>query len=144
MLTFLCLREREACCVRMDIAEFDYHLPPERIAQTPVEPRDSSRLLVVHRDTQTFEHRVFGEIGEYLRVGDLLVANESRVLPARLRGEKADSGGQVELLLLAVRNDIGPDTWEALVRPGRRIHQGQRLTFGQGALVAEVLDRTAS
>jgi S-adenosylmethionine:tRNA ribosyltransferase-isomerase len=128
----------------MDISEFDYHLPPGRIAQTPVEPRDSSRLLVVHRETGTFEHRVFGEIGEYLRAGDLLVANESRVLPARLHGEKEGSGGQVELLLLAVRNDVGQDTWEALVRPGRRIREGQRLIFGQGALVAEVLGRTPS
>ncbi len=128
----------------MDISDFDYILPPGRIAQTPVEPRDSSRLLVVHRDSGTFEHRVFGEIGEYLRAGDLLVANESRVLPARLLGEKEGSGGKVELLLLAVRNDLGPDTWEALVRPGRRIQETQQVTFGRGALRAEVLDRTPS
>ena len=126
----------------MDIAEFDYTLPPERIAQTPVEPRDSSRLLVLHRDTGAIEHRVFREIGEYLRPGDLLVANQSRVLPARLRGAKEGSGGSIELLLLAVRADLGPDTWEALVRPGRRVREGQRLTFGGGELVAEVLDRT--
>lgn len=128
----------------MNIAEFDYHLPPERIAQTPAEPRDSSRLLVVHRERGTLEHRVFRDIGDYLRPGDLLVANQSRVIPARLRGVKEGSGGQVELLLLAVRGDIGPDTWEGLVRPGRRIHEGQRLTFGDGVLVAEVLARTPS
>jgi S-adenosylmethionine:tRNA ribosyltransferase-isomerase len=128
----------------MRIADFDYHLPPERIAQVPVEPRDSSRLLVVHRDTGALEHRIFGDIGEYLRFGDLLVANQSRVLPARLRGVKADSGGRVELLLLAVRSDVGPDHWEALVRPGRRIHEGQRLSFGDGALTADVLARTPS
>jgi S-adenosylmethionine:tRNA ribosyltransferase-isomerase len=128
----------------MQIADFDYDLPVERIAQTPLEPRDSSRLLVVHRASGRLEHRVFRDIGEYLRPGDLLVANESRVLPARLRGVKAGSGGQAELLLLAVRGDLGPDTWEALVRPGRRVHAGQQLVFGEGALTAEVGERTAA
>ncbi len=128
----------------MDIADFEYTLPPERIAQTPVEPRDSSRLLVLHRDTGIMEHRIFCEIGEYLRPGDLLVANQSRVLPARLRGVKEGSGGAVELLLLAVRADLGPETWEALVRPGKRVHEGQRLIFGGGELAAEVLESTGS
>jgi len=130
--------------IAMNIADFDYNLSPERIAQTPAEPRDSSRLLVVHRDTGGLEHRIFREIGNYLRPGDLLVANQSRVIPARLRGAKEGTGGRVELLLLAVRGDLGPDTWEALVRPGRRMHEGQRLLFGDGALVAEVLERTPS
>jgi S-adenosylmethionine:tRNA ribosyltransferase-isomerase len=121
---------------------FDYALPPELIAQTPIEPRDASRLLVVHRDTGALEHRAFRDIGAYLRPGDLLVANRSRVIPARLRGVKVPSGGAVELLLLAVRADRGPDHWEALVRPGRRMHLGQRLTFGNGALLAEILERT--
>src|SRR6185312_2463873 len=116
----------------MTIDDFDYRLPPELIAQTPVEPRDSSRLLVIHRDSGTLEHRSFRDIGEYLRPGDLLVANQSRVLPARLHGVKEGSGGQVEVLLLAVRADKGVDTWEALVRPGRRIRAGQRLIFGDG------------
>jgi S-adenosylmethionine:tRNA ribosyltransferase-isomerase len=128
----------------MDIADFDYILPPERIAQTPVEPRDSSRLLVLHRDTSAVEHRIFREIGEYLHPGDLLVANQSRVLPARLHGVKEGSGGAVELLLLAVRADLGPDTWEALVRPGKRIHEGQRLIFGGGELMADVVERAES
>jgi S-adenosylmethionine:tRNA ribosyltransferase-isomerase len=128
----------------MQISDFDYDLPPERIAQTPAEPRDSSRLLVVHRADGRLEHRIFRDIGEYLRPGDLLVANESRVLPARLRGVKAGSGGAVEVLLLAVRGDLGPDMWEALVRPGRRVHAGQRLVFGEGALMAEVGQRTAA
>ncbi|MFI5273949.1 MAG: tRNA preQ1(34) S-adenosylmethionine ribosyltransferase-isomerase QueA, partial [Ktedonobacterales bacterium] len=126
----------------MEIGDFEYHLPPELIAQTPIEPRDSSRLLVLHRDSGTLEHRVFHEIGDYLRPGDLLVANQSRVLPARLRGVKESSGGQVELLLLAVRADLGPDTWEALVRPGKRVAEGQQLVFGAGELIAEVLART--
>lgn len=128
----------------MYIADFDYELPQELIAQTPVEPRDSSRLLVVHRETGALEHRIFREIADYLRPGDLLVANQSRVLPARLHGVKEGSGGQVELLLLAVRNDLGADHWEALVRPGRRIHEGQRLIFGEGALTADVQTRTPS
>ena len=101
----------------MDIRDFDYELPPELIAQTPVEPRDSSRLLVVQRDTGELEHRVFRDIVEYLRPGDLLVANQSRVLPARLQGAKESSGGAAEVLLLAVRSDRGPDTWEAECQP---------------------------
>ena len=128
----------------MNIADFDYHLPPELIAQTPIEPRDSSRLLVVHRDTHAIEHRVFTDIATFLRPGDLLVANQSRVLPARLRGAKAETGGAVEVLLLSARGDMGQDVWEALVRPGRRLHAGQRITFGEGALSAEVGERTPS
>jgi S-adenosylmethionine:tRNA ribosyltransferase-isomerase len=129
---------------QLPVADFDYTLPSELIAQTPIEPRDASRLLVVHRDTGTLEHRTFRDIREYLRPGDLLVANRSRVIPARLRGVKEGSGGAVELLLLAVRGDLGPDRWEALVRPGRRIHEGQRLVFGDGELAAEVEARAPS
>ncbi len=126
----------------MRISDFDYTLPPERIAQTPVEPRDSSRLLVVHRDTGAFEHHIFRDVIEYLRPGDLLVANQSRVLPARLIGVKEGTGGQVEVLLLSARGDVGPNCWEALVRPGKRIHTGQRLSFGDGVLLADVLEPT--
>jgi S-adenosylmethionine:tRNA ribosyltransferase-isomerase len=122
----------------MRASDFDYILPPERIAQTPIEPRDHARLLVLHRDTGALEHRVFTDLVDYLRPGDLLVANQSRVLPARLLGVKESSGGRVELLLLAARADLGPDRWEALARPSKRIHEGQRLLFGDGALVAEV------
>ncbi|HHX44428.1 MAG TPA: tRNA preQ1(34) S-adenosylmethionine ribosyltransferase-isomerase QueA [Chloroflexi bacterium] len=106
-------------------SEFDYHLPTERIAQAPVEPRDASRLLVVHRDTGAFAHCHFRDITTYLRPGDVLVANETRVIPARLRARKHPSGGSVEVLLLARRD---PLRWEALVR-GRRVPVGQRLTF---------------
>jgi len=101
-------------------SEFDYDLPPELIAQTPIEPRDASRLMVVHRDTGQIEHRTFRDIVEYLRPGDLLVLNQTRVLPARLFGHKAATGGRVELLLLNHRNT---HTWEALVR-GRRLRPG--------------------
>ncbi|MGO8947551.1 MAG: tRNA preQ1(34) S-adenosylmethionine ribosyltransferase-isomerase QueA [Ktedonobacterales bacterium] len=128
----------------MNISDFDYFLPQERIAQTPLEPRDSSRLLVLHRHTGQLEDRVFRDIGEYLRAGDLLVANQSRVLPARLHGFKIGSGGQVELLLLGIRGDHGPDCWEALVRPGRRVHDGLQISIGDGKLLVEILSRTPS
>lgn len=112
----------------MKTAEFDYHLPPELIAQAPAEPRDSSRLMVVHRDTGRLEHRIFREIIEYIQPGDVLVANQSRVIPARLYGRKVPTGGKVELLLLTRR---GERMWEALVR-GRRIREGVRIRVGGG------------
>jgi len=129
---------------------FDYSLPQELIAQTPIEPRDHSRLLVAHRSNGAIEHRRFYELGEYLRRGDLLVANESRVLPARLLGRKVPSGGRVEVLLLRPLPQPGeesePHIWEALVSPGRRIQDGTRLGFGDMSagpyLEAEVVSRT--
>jgi len=135
------------------ISDFDYDLPQELIAQTPIEPRDASRLLVVHRDSGKFEHRRFTDIGAFLRPGDLLIANQSRVLPARLLGHRVGTGGSVEVLLLVERPDLGLDYWETLVRPGRRLREGSRIVFGdetgndgemqQGAfLQAEVLERT--
>jgi S-adenosylmethionine:tRNA ribosyltransferase-isomerase len=119
----------------MRIEEFDYSLPPELIAQTPVEPRDHARLLVIDRDTGSIEHRRFYEIAEYLKPGDLLIANESKVLPARLLGHKVSTGGKVEVLLLRPVPQAGeegeePATWEALVSPGRRVQEGTRLGFG--------------
>jgi S-adenosylmethionine:tRNA ribosyltransferase-isomerase len=129
-----------------NISDFDYDLPPERIAQTPIEPRDASRLLVLHRATGTMEHRHFHDIGEYLRPGDLLIANQSRVIPARLLGRRAETGGAVEVLLLSERSDIGPDHWETLVRPGRRLREGSRIVFsdedGAELLQAQILQRT--
>src|SRR5256886_10583370 len=135
------------------ISDFDYELPQELIAQTPIEPRDASRLLMVHRDSGIFEHRHFRDMEEYLHPGDLLIANQSRVLSARLLGHRAETGGAVEVLLLAERPDLGPDYWETLVRPGRRLREGSRIVFGnesvgnaemqQGMyLQAEVLERT--
>ncbi|MBC8447794.1 MAG: tRNA preQ1(34) S-adenosylmethionine ribosyltransferase-isomerase QueA [Chloroflexi bacterium] len=106
----------------MKTAEFDYELPPEMIAQTPIEPRDSSRLLVLERHSGEIAHAHFRDIGEYLRSGDLLVANDSRVIPARLRGRKA-SGGGVEVFLL---QQLAERTWEALVR-GKRLRSGARI-----------------
>ena len=104
----------------METSQFDYDLPQELIAQTPVEPRDASRLLVVHRDTGQIKHRTFHDIVEYLRPGDLLVLNQTRVIPARLFGRKAGTGGRVELLLLERR---GNQLWEALVR-GKKMRPG--------------------
>ena len=102
------------------ISDYDYELPQELIAQTPLEPRDSSRLLVLDRVHDTLEHRTFRDMGDYLRPSDLLVVNDSRVLPARLHGRRP-TGGQVEILLL---HRIGDRVWQALVRPGRRLKPG--------------------
>src|SRR5712691_8366659 len=110
-----------------NISDFDYDLSPERIAQTPIEPRDASRLLVLYRATGAMEHRHFHDIGAYLRPGDLLIANQSRVIPARLLGRRAETGGTVEVLLLSERTDLGGDYWETLVRPGRRLREGTQL-----------------
>jgi len=133
--------------LNMKISDFDYDLPSELIAQTPIEPRDASRLLVVNRASETCEHRHFRDlVSAYLQPGDLLIANQSRVLPARLLGRRAETGGAVEVLLLAERPDLGPDCWETLVRPGRRLHEGARIEFGNETegirLQAEVLQRT--
>src|SRR5437016_3045984 len=113
----------------MKISDFDYDLPQELIAQTPIEPRDASRLLVLNRATGAIEHRHFRNIGAYLRPGDLLIANQSRVIPARLLGHRAETGGAVEVLLLAERPDLGADYWETLVRPARRLHEGDQVVF---------------
>lgn len=131
----------------LKISDFDYVLPQELIAQTPIEPRDASRLLVVHRSTRTLEHRHFCDIGTYVRPGDLLIANQSRVLPARLLGHRAETGGAVEVLLLAERLDLGSDYWETLVRPGRRLREGVHIVFGNEndagtVLHAEILQLT--
>ena len=131
------------------ISDFDYDLPQELIAQTPIEPRDASRLLVLKRASRTIEHRHFRDIATYLRPGDVLIANQSRVMPARLLGHRAETGGAVEVLLLSERPDLGPDYWETLVRPGRRLREGSRIVFGdedgtkQATLLqAEILQRT--
>ena len=118
----------------MRTADFDYELPRELIAQTPAEPRDHSRLMALDRRTGETEHRRFYEIGRFLRPGDLLVLNDSRVIPARLRGRRLGSGGAIELLLL--RRE-GEGTWRALVRPGRRLRPGAR--FEVDGVEGEVL-----
>lgn len=120
----------------MKTSDFNYELPEELIAQEPLEDRASSRLLVLHKDSGEREHKHFREIKDYLRAGDCLVVNDTRVLPARLFGERAGTGAVIEVLLL-VRRDL--DTWEVLVRPGRKARPGDRISFGGGKLTAEVL-----
>ena len=123
--------------IAVKTADFEYHLPASSIAQTPVEPRDSSRLLVVHRDTGKLEHRIFHEVGEYLRAGDLLVLNQTRVIPARIYAYK-ETGGRAEILLLRRRD---PLTWEALVGgKGLRIGSIMEIVDGPQAEVIEILD----
>ena len=121
----------------MRLSEFDYVLPLERIAQEPLAERDKSRLLVLHRDSGKIEHRMFLDILEYLSSGDIAVFNDTRVTATRLRGRKL-TGGAVEALLLR-RWDAS--LWEALVKPGRRVHVGVKLFFDQG-LEADVVERT--
>ena len=122
----------------MKTSDFYYDLPEDRIAQTPVEPRDHSRMMVVHRAENQIEHRHFYDLPEYLRPGDALVVNETRVIPARLLGER-ESGGASEILLLKA---LGPKRWEALVRPGKKLRHGASVRFGDGRLIAHILDST--
>lgn len=123
------------------LSDYDYELPEERIAQEPVTPRDSARLLVVPRGAGDLEHRIFRDLPEYLRPGDLLVVNETRVTAARLFGNRT-SGGEVEALVLRPAIERGIDVYEALVRPGRKVLPGDRIDFPEAGLAAEVLDRT--
>ena len=119
----------------MRTSDFDYHLPQELIAQTPLEQRDESRLLVLDRGSQKLEHRGFRDLLDYLRPGDVMVFNQSRVIHARLRGRRADTGGRVEFLLL---REESPGVWQALARPGRRLQTGSRIVLeGDTAPVAE-------
>lgn len=119
----------------MKKSDFYFDLPAELIAQTPIERRDASRLLVLDKDSGAWEHRHFFDLPEYLRPGDCLILNNSRVLPARLLGQRLPGGGTCEVLLLI---DRGDKTWECLVRPGKHLREGARLSFGGGELLAEV------
>ena len=122
----------------MKLSDFMYDLHEARIAQTPVEPRDHSRLMVIHRDTGAIEHRHFYDIIDYLNPGDCLVINETKVIPARLYGERP-TGGAVEVLLL---KQLGPKRWETLVRPGKKLKPGAEVLFGDGRLKCRVLETT--
>ena len=121
----------------MKTSDFDYHLPESSIAQTPVEPRDSSRLLVLHRQTGEVEHKIFRNIRDYLKAGDLLVLNQTRVIPARIFARK-ETGGKVELLLLRKRDEL---TWEALVGgKGLRVGKSVQVEDGPKAEILEILE----
>ena len=119
----------------MKTADFDYYLPEELIAQTPLKERDEARLLVLHKKTGEIEHKVFKDILDYLNPGDALVINDTKVIPARIIGVKADTGAVIELLLL---KDHGEDTWECLSKPQKRLKIGTIISFGDGSLKAEV------
>ena len=122
----------------MELSEFNYDLPQELIAQVPIKNRDESRLLILDRSTQTLEDKIFRDIIDYLEPGDCLVRNNTKVIPARLYGKK-DTGANVEFVLL---KNIEGDIWEAMVRPGNKLHIGAKVIFGDGLLTAEILDTT--
>lgn len=121
----------------MKIDEFDYYLPEERIAQHPLSDRSASRLMVLNREQQTIEHQHFYDIIDYLNPGDCLVLNDTRVIPARLYGEKEKTGGAIEFLLLHRRSQ---DEWEVALKPGKKAKPGAKFLFGGGKLRAEVLE----
>ncbi|UWD49969.1 tRNA preQ1(34) S-adenosylmethionine ribosyltransferase-isomerase QueA [Clostridioides difficile] len=121
----------------MKTSDFKFDLPQELIAQVPIEDRASSRLMVLDKETGEIEHKVFRDIIEYLNPGDCLVLNNTRVIPARLIGEKLETGGKIEFLLLKRTEE---DTWQALVKPGKRAKVGTKFSFGNGKLIGEVID----
>ena len=120
----------------MKVSEFNYQLPEELIAQTPIEKRDESRLMILNKEKQTIEHKKFKNIIEYLEPGDVLVRNNTKVIPARLYGKK-ETGAKVEFLLL---NQIEGDIWECIVRPGNKLPIGTKIIFAQGLLKAKILE----
>ena len=122
----------------MKVSDFNYDLPEELIAQTPIQKRDESRLMVLDKTNQTIEHKVFKDILDYLKPGDCLVRNNTKVIPARLYGIKEDTGVNVEFLLL---KRIEGDIWEVMVHPGRRLKKGVNVIFGDGLLKAEILEQ---
>ncbi len=121
----------------MNTSDFYYDLPKELIAQTPLEPRDSSRLLLLGRENGEIQHQTFSDIVDFLQPGDLLVANDSRVLPARIYGVKAETGARVEFLLL---KQVGTNRWETLCKPGKKAREGVKFIFGDGILEATVIE----
>lgn len=121
----------------MKVSDFNYDLPQELIAQVPIKNRDESRLMVLDRKSKTIDHKIFKDILDYLKPGDCLVRNNTKVIPARLYGIKEETGINVEFLLL---NRIEGDYWEVMVKPGRRLKKGTNVIFGNGLLKAEILD----
>ncbi len=121
----------------MNVKDFDYYLPEELIAQVPLENRPSSRLLVLDKHTGKTEHKSFCDILSFLKKGDCLVLNDTKVLPARLYGKREDSGAAIEFLLLSQKEN---DIWEIIVKPGKKCRKGHRIVFGGGELKAEILD----
>ncbi|MHB8126291.1 MAG: tRNA preQ1(34) S-adenosylmethionine ribosyltransferase-isomerase QueA [Desulfitobacteriaceae bacterium] len=125
----------------MNVSDFDFYLPEELIAQRPIEPRDSSRLMVVNRAEQSIENHCFRDLGSFLRAGDVLVLNNTRVLPARLIGQKKDTEAKIEVLLLKRQER---DVWEVLVKPGKRLKVGQWVVFAEGMLRGKLIEVLAN
>lgn len=121
----------------MKLSDFNYNLPEELIAQDPLEKRDNSRLMVLHRETGELEHKHFYDVIDYLNPGDCLVVNNTKVIPARLMGVKEKTGASIEVLLLKRKEE---KVWETLVKPGKKARVGARISFGDGLLVGEVID----
>lgn len=121
----------------MKLSDFNYNLPEELIAQDPLEKRDNSRLMVLHRETGELEHKHFYDVIDYLNPGDCLVVNNTKVIPARLMGMKEETGASIEVLLLKRKEE---KVWETLVKPGKKARVGARISFGDGLLVGEVID----
>ena len=122
----------------MKVTDFNYNLPEELIAQVPIEKRDESRLMVLDKEKKTIEHKVFKDILDYLKPGDCLVRNNTKVIPARLYGVKEETGANVEFLLL---HRVEGDIWEVMVRPGKKLMPGAKVSFGDGILKAEILEK---
>ncbi len=123
----------------MTVLDFDYELPEELIAQTPLEDRPASRLLVLNKEDGTVAHKSFRDILDYLKPGDCLVLNDTKVIPARLYGEREDTGAPVEFLLLEQKNE---DIWNVILKPGKKCKPGHMISFGNGKLKAEILEIT--
>ncbi|MDY0405470.1 tRNA preQ1(34) S-adenosylmethionine ribosyltransferase-isomerase QueA [Virgibacillus sp. 179-BFC.A HS] len=121
----------------MDLNDFDFYLPEELIAQTPLKNRAASRLLVLHNDTKAIEHKHFTDIKEYLKPGDCLVLNDTKVLPARLFGVKEDTGAKIEVLLLHQEEN---DCWEVLAKPAKRLKAGTKVDFGEGKMIGTCIE----
>lgn len=122
----------------MKVTDFNYNLPEELIAQVPIEKRDESRLMVLDKEKKTIEHKVFKDILDYLKPGDCLVRNNTKVIPARLYGVKEETGANVEFLLL---HRVEGDIWEVMVRPGKKLMPGAKVSFGDGIFKAEILEK---
>ncbi|AQS59013.1 tRNA preQ1(34) S-adenosylmethionine ribosyltransferase-isomerase QueA [Desulforamulus ferrireducens] len=123
----------------MQVSDFDFYLPEELIAQEPIEKRDQSRLMVISKKDGHIKHKIFSDILEYFQPGDVLVMNDSKVLPARIFGRKSSTGAKIEVLLL---RQIAPGQWETLVKPGKKAKIGESLVFGEGLMTGKIIDHT--
>jgi S-adenosylmethionine:tRNA ribosyltransferase-isomerase len=125
-------------------SDFDFNVPPELVAQVPADQRDHSRLMVLDRSKQTIDHKHFYDLADYFRPGDLLVLNDTKVMPANLVGKKEEGGAKVEVLLVNMKRGMGYGVWECLVKPGKRLKVGSRVVFGESEVIGTVLEKTES